>query len=102
MNLNRLAAATLATFAVVATTANATAPNKKDGWDWRFVGDVKDPPRLFPGTRIAKFRDSASGVICYIYTNQYVDSRDINVGGTMQDGVAGNQLGTMSCVGDAR
>lgn len=94
-----LIAATLA----AGTTSWAASPGKNDDqWTWNYLGEIENPPQLFPGTRLVKFRDTTSGVLCYVYTNKYVDARDFTNDGKTQDGVAGNQLGTMSCVREGR
>lgn len=104
--LNRPGAIALATaisLLAAASSSWARSPTKtNDDWTWKYLGEIENPAQMFPGTRLVKFRDTTSGVVCYVYANLYADSRNITTDGKTQDGVAGDQLGTMSCVLERR
>jgi hypothetical protein len=83
----------------------AFAADKKldnDAWDWTYLGKVDTPNHLFPGTQVVKFRDTSSGVVCYIYTNKFATASNTVTDGVTSSGVKGDEIGTMSCVSERR
>ena len=73
-----------------------------DSWNWVSLGSVDNHRNMFPNTQVDKFRDERSGVICYWYHNMNVDAKNIETDGKTRAAVAGDQLGTLSCVPERR
>ena len=95
----------LAISILLVTSMAAFAAGKKldnDAWDWTYLGTVDSPSHLFPGTQMVKFRDTSSGVVCYVYTNKFATSSDTVTEGVTSRGVKGDEIGTMSCVSERR
>jgi len=88
-------------FSVAAFAADGNHKDN-DAWSWIWLGTVNNPPHMFPNTEVDKFRDPASGVICYVYANKNVSAKTVQEEGHSIDAVADDALGTMSCVSERR
>jgi hypothetical protein len=87
---------------IVSGSVIGASKKNNDDWNWIALGSVDNQGNMFPGTMVSKFRDEKSGVVCYIYKNIYANSVTNNTNGKITNGVAGDQIGTMSCVAERR
>jgi len=88
--------------AIVSSAVIGASKKDNDNWNWISLGYVENQAHMFPGTKVSKFRDEKSGVVCYIYANIFVTTVKNTTDGKTTSGVAGDQIGSMSCVAERR